>query len=76
MAEETKVATPLSRAEDRVALILNGGAAGLDAHLALTELEKLVMLKMLRLEYPHQSTTLRELDAAIFREIGKLAANT
>jgi len=55
----------LKEAETHVALWLNGGGCQTTMHNAATDLEKLVMLKMLRLELPHQSTQLAELDAAI-----------
>jgi hypothetical protein len=66
-ADETPAppATPLKEAEDYVALFLNGGACTNHTHDAATDLHKLILLKQLRLEMPHQSTNIKDLDAAI-----------
>ena len=53
--------------EDQVALFLNGGPCTKTVHEGASELQKLMMLKMLRLDMPHQSTSVTELDFAINR---------
>ena len=57
--------TPLKEAEDHVALFLNGGVCTKHNHDGATDLQKLIILKQLRIEMPHQSMQLSELDAAI-----------
>ena len=73
MADEApKLETPLSKAENTVNRFLNGAPCSLNPHLPMSDLEKLIMLKMLRLELPHQSTNLNELEWAI-RKAAKAA---
>jgi len=71
MADEAPK-SKLTLAEDVVSRFLNGAPCSLNPHLPMTELEKLVMLKALRLEFPHQSTNLNELEWAI-RKAAKAA---
>ena len=61
----------LKEAETRVALWLHGGDCTIRNHDAATVLEKLIALKMLRMEFPHQSTQVAELDRAIEKEAKK-----
>lgn len=51
--------------EDGVALWLNGGNCTAMNHTGATELQKLLMLKMLRLDMPHQSTQIKDIERAI-----------
>jgi hypothetical protein len=46
----------LKAAEDNVSLFLNGGGCNKTTHEGATEVEKLLMLKMLRMEFPHVPT--------------------
>lgn len=73
MLEETteKPKTPLQLAEDRVSNYLNGGSCTISLHPAMTQIEKLLMFKMLRLEMPHQATSLNDLEWAISQEVKK-----
>ena len=59
MADDVKVE------EDGVALWLNGGGCQTTTHEGATQLQKLVMLKMLRLDMPHQSTQIKDIERAI-----------
>ena len=59
MAEDVKVE------EDGVALWLNGGGCTKTTHDGATELQKLIMLKMLRMDMPHQSTQIKDIERAI-----------
>ena len=63
--------TPLQEAEDYVSMFLNGAKCVITNHEPATTLHKLIMLKMLRLDMPHQSTNLKDLDAAIAKEAKK-----
>lgn len=71
MAEEAPQATPLQVAETVVERYLNGAPCSLNPHPPMTDLEKLIMLKMLRLEFPHQSTALSEIESAIWKHVRK-----
>ena len=63
--------TPLQEAEDYVSQFLNGAKCTITNHEPATTLHKLIMLKMLRLDMPHQSTNLKDLDLAIAKEAKK-----
>ena len=77
-------ATLLKAAEDRIALWFSGGQCG-TKHAATsehcdkpqwqpaTQLEKLVLLRMLRLDMPHQSSHPNAIEAEIRNELKRLA---
>ena len=58
---------PLKDAEDRVSLFINGGSCMTTKHEEASELDKLVMLKMLRMEFPHLSMSIASIESAIRR---------
>lgn len=58
-------------AEDAVSRWLNGGNCTTTSHIAASTLEKLLMLKFLRMDMPHQSTQISDLEAAIKKEATK-----
>ena len=55
----------LKDAEDRVSQILNGGKCTTSEHEPLTLLEKMILLRALKIEFPHQSMALHELAWAV-----------
>lgn len=69
----TKSATQL--AEDKASIFLNGTPEGetcsLSRHSEATRLEKLVLLRALKIEFPHQSTNVFDLELAIRKESKK-----
>jgi len=69
--DATELPNLLKEAEDYVALFLNGGGCHKTVHEAATDLQKLILLKQLRLEMPHQSTQISDLDAAIRKALKK-----
>ena len=80
MAEEEKKPqkSKLVEAEDYVSGLINGHAdsdpeqkCAATKHRSTTYLERLIMLKTLRIEFPHLSTNLVDLDMAIRRESKK-----
>ena len=64
----------LKAAEDNVSLFLNGGGCNKTTHEGATEVEKLLMLKMLRMEFPHISTQVYVLEYLIRCELKKVGA--
>jgi hypothetical protein len=70
----------LTEAEDYVLGMINGHESGGEKkcsaswHRSMTKLEKLITLKMLRLELPHQGTSPAELDSAIRKELKRSSA--
>ena len=67
--------SPLQLAEDRVCGFINGaGSCTESTHREATTLERLVMFKLLRIEFPHQSSTLTDLEIAIRRELKRTKA--
>lgn len=56
-------------AEDRVSQFLNGGNCTITMHPSATLLDKLLMLKQIRLDLRYQSCDLAELESAIKREL-------
>lgn len=77
MADESQPAAPVKSArdlsEEYIGKVLDGfSPCGLTNHPALTDLDCLVLLRHLRIRFPHQSTLLSELDQAIRRELRKL----
>ena len=58
-------------AEDAVSLFLNGGNCTKTLHEPASDEAKLVMLKQIRLELPHQSTAISEIEKAILKARGK-----
>jgi hypothetical protein len=65
--DSTIIPDVLKEAEDSIALFLNGGPCSQSNHPSATELQELLMLKQLRLKYPHQSTQINEIERAIER---------
>lgn len=69
----------LKEAEDRVSRFLNGAqkeSCWISLHPAVpaaTQLAKLLMLKYLRLEMPHQSTQISAIETEVARELKKEA---
>lgn len=76
MADEAPAApvkTPRDLCEEYIGKVLDGfSPCGLTNHPALTDLDCFVLLRHLRIRFPHQSTSLSELDEAIRRELRKL----
>lgn len=72
---EGKSAKALREAEERVAGFINGGGKCTQSeHVEASALERLVAFKLLRIHFPHQSSTLNELDAAIRKELRRIDA--
>ena len=68
--QDSEAKSPLQLAEDRVGGFINGGGSCTQStHVEATTLERLVMFKVLRIEFPHQSSTLTDLDIAIRKEL-------
>lgn len=78
MADEAPASTaPVKSArdlsEEYIGKVLDGfNPCGLTNHPALTDLDCLVLMRHLRIRFPHQATSLSELDEAIRRELRKL----
>lgn len=74
-AQEKKSVKALREAEERVAGFINGGGRCTQSeHVEMTALERLVAFKLLRIHFPHQASTLSELDAAIRKELRRIDA--
>lgn len=73
-AEGEQKPSALQAAEGAVAQFLNGGRCVHSQHPEASQLMKLIMLKQLRIEMPHQGTNPADLDIAIRREVKKLSA--
>ena len=71
--EEAKPTNLLRAAEDKASDVLNGTAEGstctISRHPAATLLEKLVLMRALKIEFPHQSTNIVDLEIAIRKQI-------
>lgn len=73
--EPRKSAKALAEAEDRVAGFINGGGkCSQSTHEDASALERLIAFKLLRIHFPHQSSTLTDLDAAIRKELKRIDA--
>ena len=70
-ATDTGVKTKLEEAEDRASQFVNGGGYQKTTHQAATYLEKLIMLKTLRMDLPHISMQIKELEHLIAVELKK-----
>ena len=63
----------ISMAKDKDATIINGGPCPVSLHSELTHLEKLAIMRHLKLELRHQSTWPGDLEEAMRREAERMS---